>query len=331
MSADATYAPPFWYRGRHLQTLWGPLLRHWRRAAAAPGASAHAGRRLPRPGLAGRRARAGPARPDPPRARGLGPLALRPRAAAGRGGPRLAGGGPALPLVQRRGQPAAEALPFGRDVGPRVGDRRAGQAGVRAAHRPGGRLARRQRRAQVARRAGGRGARRDPGRRRHLDAVRPGRLRPRARPGLQPRDLHRELPAHHAGQDPRQAAPLRRPPRRGRRAPGAHLHGVRPVLHRPGQRLRRRDRLLDAGEQRALSRAHPASHAPDQRDQRSVHARRRPCPPRWWSGRGGSRRPSSPRAGTWGFSTGRSGAPRGRSAARSPSWRAICYDDRRAS
>lgn len=31
MSADPEYAPPFWYRGRHLQTLWGPLLRHWRR------------------------------------------------------------------------------------------------------------------------------------------------------------------------------------------------------------------------------------------------------------------------------------------------------------
>ncbi|HUM16989.1 MAG TPA: alpha/beta fold hydrolase [Candidatus Nitrosotalea sp.] len=30
MSAD-DYRPPFWYRGRHLQTLWGPLFRHWRR------------------------------------------------------------------------------------------------------------------------------------------------------------------------------------------------------------------------------------------------------------------------------------------------------------
>ena len=25
------YQPPFWYRGRHLQTLWGPLFRHGRR------------------------------------------------------------------------------------------------------------------------------------------------------------------------------------------------------------------------------------------------------------------------------------------------------------
>lgn len=25
------YRPPFWYRGRHLQTLWGPLFRNWRR------------------------------------------------------------------------------------------------------------------------------------------------------------------------------------------------------------------------------------------------------------------------------------------------------------
>ena len=25
------YRPPVWYRGRHLQTLWGPLLRGWRR------------------------------------------------------------------------------------------------------------------------------------------------------------------------------------------------------------------------------------------------------------------------------------------------------------
>src|SRR5258706_11496532 len=32
MPEDAPYRPPFWYRGRHLQTLWGPLLRHWRRA-----------------------------------------------------------------------------------------------------------------------------------------------------------------------------------------------------------------------------------------------------------------------------------------------------------
>jgi predicted alpha/beta-fold hydrolase len=32
-TADADYRPPFWYRGRHLQTLWGPLFRHWRRPA----------------------------------------------------------------------------------------------------------------------------------------------------------------------------------------------------------------------------------------------------------------------------------------------------------
>src|SRR6266478_8119579 len=31
MPDDVPYRPPFWYRGRHLQTLWGPLLRHWRR------------------------------------------------------------------------------------------------------------------------------------------------------------------------------------------------------------------------------------------------------------------------------------------------------------
>lgn len=32
MSADhPDYRPPFWYKGRHLQTLWGPLFRHWRR------------------------------------------------------------------------------------------------------------------------------------------------------------------------------------------------------------------------------------------------------------------------------------------------------------
>src|SRR5216684_3420026 len=31
MLADSDYRPPFWYRGRHLQTLWGPLLRNWRR------------------------------------------------------------------------------------------------------------------------------------------------------------------------------------------------------------------------------------------------------------------------------------------------------------
>ena len=116
MSADTTYRPPFWYRGRHLQTLWGPLLRHWRRPPLRR-------ERLYTPDgdfldldwLAGG-ARAGPlllilhglegsARSH--YARGL----LR-----GRGGPRLAGGGPALPLVQRRGQPAAAALSLGRDV-----------------------------------------------------------------------------------------------------------------------------------------------------------------------------------------------------------------------
>src|SRR5258705_3110428 len=31
MSADPDYAPPFRYRGRPHQTLWGPLLRNWRR------------------------------------------------------------------------------------------------------------------------------------------------------------------------------------------------------------------------------------------------------------------------------------------------------------
>jgi hypothetical protein len=28
---ERPYRPPFWYRGRHLQTLWGPLFRNWRR------------------------------------------------------------------------------------------------------------------------------------------------------------------------------------------------------------------------------------------------------------------------------------------------------------
>jgi predicted alpha/beta-fold hydrolase len=27
---DHSYRPPLWYRGRHLQTLWGPLFRRWR-------------------------------------------------------------------------------------------------------------------------------------------------------------------------------------------------------------------------------------------------------------------------------------------------------------
>jgi len=31
MSAEPEYRPPAWYRGRHLQTLWGPLFRNWRR------------------------------------------------------------------------------------------------------------------------------------------------------------------------------------------------------------------------------------------------------------------------------------------------------------
>ena len=28
---DSNYRPPWWYKGRHLQTLWGPLFRHGRR------------------------------------------------------------------------------------------------------------------------------------------------------------------------------------------------------------------------------------------------------------------------------------------------------------
>ena len=28
---DPDYRPPFWYKGKHLQTLWGPLFRSWRR------------------------------------------------------------------------------------------------------------------------------------------------------------------------------------------------------------------------------------------------------------------------------------------------------------
>jgi len=32
-SSPLTYRPPWWYRGRHLQTLWGPLLRRRRRPA----------------------------------------------------------------------------------------------------------------------------------------------------------------------------------------------------------------------------------------------------------------------------------------------------------
>jgi predicted alpha/beta-fold hydrolase len=27
VTADSSYRPPWWYRGRHLQTLWGPLFR----------------------------------------------------------------------------------------------------------------------------------------------------------------------------------------------------------------------------------------------------------------------------------------------------------------
>lgn len=33
MTAGPDYRPPWWYRGRHLQTLWGPLIRRGRRPA----------------------------------------------------------------------------------------------------------------------------------------------------------------------------------------------------------------------------------------------------------------------------------------------------------
>ncbi len=324
MSADPDYAPPFWYRGRHLQTLWGPLLRHWRRPSLRR-------ERLHTPDgdfldldwLAGAPERGplllilhgleGSARSHYARGllRGAGALGWRAAVMHFRS---CSGEVNRLPKLYHSGETSDLEWVIGelakREPAPRIGLVGVSLGGNVALKWLGeqGDAAPAEIRAAVA----------------ISTPVRPGRLRPRARPGLQPRDLHRELPAHHEGQDPRQAAPLRRAPGRGRRAPGAHLHGVRPVLHRAGQRLRRRGRLLDAGEQRALSRAHPAPHAPDQRDQRSVHAGRAACRPRWWSGRDGSRRPSSPRAGTWGFSTARSAAPRGRSAARSPSWRAIC-------
>src|ERR1700682_1379048 len=32
-TTSPSYRPPWWYRGRHLQTLWGPLLRRRRRPA----------------------------------------------------------------------------------------------------------------------------------------------------------------------------------------------------------------------------------------------------------------------------------------------------------
>src|ERR1041384_7219544 len=115
---DDDYRPAFWYRGRHLQTLWGPLLRRGRRpplrrerletsdddfvdldwlgggAAAAPPPPFPHGPPGPRPGApppaplrAGPPARGGPARPP------------------GRGAP--------LPVVQRRGEPARPPVPLG--------------------------------------------------------------------------------------------------------------------------------------------------------------------------------------------------------------------------
>ena len=33
MTVGPDYRPPWWYRGRHLQTLWGPLLRRGKQPA----------------------------------------------------------------------------------------------------------------------------------------------------------------------------------------------------------------------------------------------------------------------------------------------------------
>ena len=57
-----------------------------------------------------------------------------------------------------------------------------------------------------------------------------------------------------------------------RRAAGAHVPRVRPARDRAPPRLRRRARLLDAVQQRCLSPGDPATVSRDQRAQRSVHA-----------------------------------------------------------
>ena len=216
-----------------------------------------------------------------------------------------------------------QPLPLGRDVGPRLAGRRARRAGAGAAHRPGRRLARRQRRAQVARRAGGRGARRGPGGRRHLHAVRPGRVRRASSIGASPRCSTPRASCAPCG--PRCAprpAPLRRrawtwPPRSGR----GPSRSTTAFFTAPLNGFADERRLLGAREQRA----------------RILRAIRRPCllinamndpfvpaasrcpravvaGSRWL--RGGLR---APRAGTRGFSRGRAAAARGRSAAPSPS------------
>src|SRR5574342_473585 len=150
---DSTYRPPFWYRGRHLQTLWGPLFRHWR--------------------------------PPPLRRERL-----------------ETPDGDFVDLDWLEGPPRDAPLVLvlhGREGSARSHYARGLLLG---AGRPGGHLARRQRRAQVAGRARRGGSARGGGGGRDLDALRPGRLRRRARPRVQPGGLHHELPAHDEGQDP---------------------------------------------------------------------------------------------------------------------------------
>ena len=196
-AASHGYRRPWWYRGAHLQTLWGPLLR-WSSAPPLRRERVETpdGDFLDLDWLAD--VGAENAAPEhPPRAtRGSSPLVLilhglegssrshyalgllRETAALG-----LDGVGGQLPLVQRGAEPRRAPVPLRGDVGSGLGDRD-GSSRARPRRRLGlvGVSLGRQRGAQVARRARRSGAVAGGGSGGHLDAVRSGRVRGRARP-----------------------------------------------------------------------------------------------------------------------------------------------------
>ncbi len=226
-----------------------------RPGGAARAHAAHAARRRlrrsrPRTRAAGRRdgrARRGRAA----RARGLRAASVHAHHVRRAAGARRATDRAQLPLVQRRAQSRAAAVPLGGDVRP--GRRPAAPApGLPGpAHRRDRLLPRRQRPAQAprgARRGGGGG-----GGRGDLGALRPGGRRGSAREGAHGPRLQRVLPAHAARQDAREAVAALGPHRRGEVAARAHAAAVRRRGHRPAARFLGRRGLLRALEQRTAA------------------------------------------------------------------------------
>ncbi len=241
------------------------------RPLAAAGADAPRGPRNAGRGRAPRRPRRGPRRQPPgdraPRPRGQLQLGLCPGAPTRDPPARVAGRGDELPFLRARPrgplpdapEPAAAAVPLGRDRGPRFSRADPGRPRARGAALRGRGLARRQRAAEVARR-GARGAA-GHRRRRDLDPVRP--RRERTEPGNGRRTvLHGALPRHPEDEGRGGPDALSRGRGENRSAPRvrrAHVLGVRRCGQRASPRLRGRGRLLPPRE---LARVPPGDSYP---------------------------------------------------------------------